>query len=76
MNHQMSRRSFIFGSAVAAAGAGLALAGCSSSSSTSESTETESADGAAASEDGERVAIRLGGLKGPTSMGLDRKSVV
>ena len=70
MNHQMSRRSFIFGSAVAAAGAGLALAGCSSSSSTRESTETESADGAAASEDGERVAIRLGGLKGPTSMGL------
>lgn len=64
MQNQMSRRQFLFGSAVAAAGvSAVGLIGCSSGAADEEAKETELAD-----ED--RVPIRLGGLKGPTSMGL------
>ncbi|MCI7504391.1 MAG: ABC transporter substrate-binding protein [Coriobacteriaceae bacterium] len=64
MQNQMSRRQFLFGSAVAAAGvSAVGLFGCSGATAAEDSKETELAD-----ED--RVPIRLGGLKGPTSMGL------
>ena len=49
MKKNLSRRSFVAGSAIAAAGAGLALAGCSSSSSSSAASASASAASASAS---------------------------
>lgn len=61
MQNQMSRRQFLFGSALAAASVSAAgLFGCSNDEGTEEAEVAEE----------ERVPIRLGGLKGPTSMGL------
>ena len=49
MKKNLSRRTFVAGSAIAAAGAGLALAGCSSSSSSSAASASASASASAAS---------------------------
>lgn len=62
---------------MAAAIAGSLLAGCSSSTtettaaaSSAEETTTEAASESAAENTGEETVVRVGGLKGPTTMGL------
>ena len=77
MNKPISRRKFVYGSAIAAASFGMAsLIGCSSgeqaatTETDTESAEAESAETEAAAPSTEDVVVRLAGLKGPTSMGL------
>lgn len=65
MGMMMSRRKFVFGSAVAFAGVSLASFTSCSSGATDVAEEAETTEEAV-----EYAPIRLAGLKGPTSMGM------
>ena len=77
MSKPISRRQFVYGSAIAAASIGMAgLVGCGSGSETAApesdaaSTEETTPEAEATSSEVGEVVVRLAGLKGPTSMGL------